>query len=124
MNYLFCMLLPSLIGMIVIEKLNGKESVKKQVTNYLLLVFFSNLLLMLSIALINKFDYNLILYISEHMTFALKYTFLSIVINLILAFLISYINKYFDISIEVKHGLQKNKFKSKTKRKIFNKTNK
>lgn len=102
MIYILFYLLPSILGSKIIMKFNSSRKLKEIILDYLLLVLFSNLICMFIIVLVNKFDGNLMIYLSEHLAFAVKYLFMSIVINFVLAFIFSIFIKYVDIKLEVK----------------------
>ena len=103
MNSLFVILLPSLICLKLISKLLEEKDNKILVFYYLMLLFFSNLICFAIIVIFNKFDGNLIIYIEEHLKFALKYSILSIIVNIGLSFILSICSKYLNIKLEVNY---------------------
>ena len=76
MNFLFCFLLPSILGVKIIIELNKDLNLKDIILHYLLLLLFSNFICMGIIIVLNNFDGNLIMYTLEHLKFAFKYVLL------------------------------------------------
>jgi len=108
MNSLFILLLPSILGLKIISHLYPKKTNRDLIFYYLLLILFSNVICMLFVVLVNKFDGNLCMYIGDHLKFSLKYVFLSIFTNVILGFVFSILIKNFKISLEVKNEKKNN----------------
>ena len=101
MYSLICFLLPSMLGLKILDKLNKINTKKDFIIYYSLLVLFSNFICSILIIVLNKFDGNLCLYIDEHLMFTCKYILLSLIINITLSFIISVCIKNCDISLEV-----------------------
>ncbi len=95
MYSLLIFLLPSVLGIKIVDTLVKREKIKDFIIYYLLLVLFSNFICMGIIIILNNFDGNLFLYIMEHLKFSFKYILLSIVINIFLSFVFSAFTKYF-----------------------------
>lgn len=108
MNSLFILLLPSVLGLKIINHLYNKKSNRDLVFYYLLLVLCSNILCMLFVVSANKFDGNLCLYMNEHLIFSFKYLILSVFTNIILGFAFSILIKNFKFSLEVKNEKKNN----------------
>ena len=109
MNYLFTFLLPSILGIKLFSYLDGENNNMKNISTYFIFVLLSNYICIAIDILFNKFSFNLTDYIENNLVFAFKYITLSIIINIILAFLMEIIKKYIKISIEVKNNEKKDK---------------
>lgn len=108
MYSLLIILLPSVLGLKIINHLCVKMKNKELLFNYLLLVLFSNMVCMGLVVLLNNFDENLCLYIDEHLKFAFKYLLLLIITNTLLGFVFSVSIKNFKIKLEVKNEIKNN----------------
>lgn len=113
MNFIFCFLLPSIIGIKLIVEFNKEIDLKDTFLYYLLLVLLSNFICIGVIIILNNFDGNLIMYASEHLKFAFKYILLSIIINALLAFIFSILIKNLKIALEVQKESKKSVKKTK-----------
>lgn len=100
MNNLFVYLLPSIIGIKIYNVLTKNNNIKDLIINYLSLVLSSNFILMIILYIKNKFEYNLTEFIETNMLFAIKYILISIIINIILGFIYSIINKNISFKLE------------------------
>lgn len=103
MNSIFVIMLPSILGIKTIELLVGERNNKEIIKDYLNILLLSNYISIALIAIVNKFEYNLIDYINDNMLFAFKYLSISIVISIILGFIFSILIKNVKISLEVKN---------------------
>lgn len=103
LSSIFVFLLPSVLGIKFVMKFNENRKIKDIIIDYLLLVLLSNLILMLIVIIINKFDGNIFDYSLEHLKFSVKYICLSLIINFTLSIIYSVFIKCVDIKIEVKH---------------------
>lgn len=112
MYSLLIFLLPSVLGIKIIDILSKKGKIKDFVIYYLLLVLFSNFICMGAIIILNNFDSNIFLYMTEHLKFSFKYLILSMLVNLILGFIFSIFIKYVSISLEVKNENSKKNIKN------------
>lgn len=100
MNYLFVYLMPSLIGLKIYDTLVEKKSNKSLCFSYLTMVFFSNFMLMIILAIKNKFALSLSEYIEGNMMFSIKYILMSLVINILLGYVYSLLNKNLSFKLE------------------------
>ncbi len=100
MNNLFVYLLPSIIGIKIYNVLTKNNNIKDLIINYLSSVLISNLIIMIILSIKNKFQYNLTEYIETNMLFAIKYILMSIVINILLGYIFSIINKNISFELE------------------------
>lgn len=103
------LVLPSILGIRIIQKIKKNVDMRELIMCFLLLVLFSNFLIMIPIILLNGFDGNILTYINEHYMFSFKYELLSIFINCILPVLFIIIEKYIQVDVEVKDEKQKRK---------------
>ena len=102
--------LPSVIGLCLYLYLNNyKESVYKDIRTYLIFVLISNYICVIFDIIKNKFEYNLTYYIENYLLFSFKYLTISIIVNILLAFIFTIIKKYLSVSIEVKKYDKKDK---------------
>ena len=109
MNSLIVYLLPSIIGIKVYEVLTKNKNIKDIIINYLSLILLSNFILMIILYIKNKFEYNLTEFIESNMSFSIKYILISIIINIILGYIYSIINK--DVSFKLERINQDEKGK-------------
>lgn len=100
MNYLFVYLMPSLIGLKIYDTLVEKKSNNSLLFSYLTMVFFSNFILMVILAIKNKFALSLSEYIEGNMIFSIKYIIMSLIINVIIGYGYSLLNKNLSIKLE------------------------
>ncbi len=100
MNSLIVYLLPSIIGIKVYEVLTKNKNIKDIIINYLSLILLSNFILMIILYIKNKFEYNLTEFIESNMSFSIKYILISIVINIILGYIYSIMNKNVSFKLE------------------------
>ena len=100
MNNLFVYLLPSIICIKIYNVLTKNNNIKDLIINYLSSVLISNLIIMIILSIKNKFQYNLSEYIETNMLFAIKYILMSIVINILLGYIFSIINKNISFELE------------------------
>ena len=111
MNSLIVYLLPSIIGLKIYEVLTKNKNIKDIIINYLSLILLSNFILIIILYIKNKFEYNLTEFIESNMSFSIKYILLSIIINIILGYIYSIINK--DVSFKLERINQDEKGKKK-----------
>ena len=111
MNSLIVYLLPSIIGLKIYEVLTKNKNIKDITINYLSLILLSNFILMIILYIKNKFEYNLTEFIESNMSFSIKYILISIIINIILGYIYSIINK--DVSFKLERINQDEKGKKK-----------
>lgn len=111
MNTMIVYFLPSIIGIKIYEVLTQNKNNKDIIINYLSLVILSNLMLIITLYIKNKFEYNLTNFIENNMAFSIKYILISIIINIILGYLYSIINK--NISFKLERIIQDEKGKKK-----------
>ena len=111
MNSLIVYLLPSIIGLKIYEVLTKNKNIKDIIINYLSLILLSNFILMIILYIKNKFEYNLTEFIESNMSFSIKYILISIIINIILGYIYSIINK--DVSFKLERINQDGKGKKK-----------
>ena len=109
MNSLIVYLLPSIIGLKIYEVLTKNKNIKDIIINYLSLILLSNFILMIILYIKNKFEYNLTEFIEINMSFSIKYILISIIINIILGYIYSIINK--DVSFKLERINQDEKGK-------------
>lgn len=109
MNSLIVYLLPSIIGLKIYEVLTKNKNIKDIIINYLSLILLSNFILMIILYIKNKFEYNLTEFIESNMSFSIKYILISIIINIILGYIYSIINK--DVSFKLERINQDEKRK-------------
>lgn len=109
MNSLIVYLLPSIIGLKIYEVLTKNRNIKDIIINYLSLILLSNFILMIILYIKNKFEYNLTELIESNMSFSIKYILISIIINIILGYIYSIINK--DVSFKLERINQDEKGK-------------
>lgn len=100
MNSLFVYLLPSIIGIKIYNILTKNNNIKDLIINYLSSVLISNLIIMIILSIKNKFQYNITEYIETNMLFSIKYILMSIVINVLLGYIFSIINKNISFKLE------------------------
>lgn len=100
MNNLFVYLLPSIIGIKIYNVLTKNNNIKDLIINYLSSVLISNLIIMIILAIKNKFQYNLTEFIETNMSFSIKYILISIIINIILGYIYSIMNKNVSFKLE------------------------
>ena len=100
MNSLIVYLLPSIIGLKIYEVLTKNKNNKDLVFNYLTLVLLSNFILMNLLYIKNKFEYNLTEFIENSMSFSIKYILFSTIINILLGYIYSIINKNVSFKLE------------------------
>lgn len=100
MNSLIVYLLPSIIGIKVYEVLTKNKNIKDIIINYLSLILLSNFILMIILYIKNKFEYNLTEFIETNMSFSIKYILISIIINIILGYIYSIMNKNVSFKLE------------------------
>lgn len=111
MNSLIVYLLPSIIGLKIYEVLTKNKNIKDIIINYLSLILLSNFILIIILYIKNKFEYNLTEFIESNMSFSIKYILISIIINIILGYIYSIINK--DVSFKLERINQDEKGKKK-----------
>ncbi len=111
MNSLIVYLLPSIIGLKIYEVLTKNKNIKDIIINYLSLILLSNFILMIILYIKNKFEYNLTEFIESNMSFSIKYILISIIINILLGYIYSIINK--DVSFKLERINQDEKGKKK-----------
>ena len=109
MNSLIVYLLPSIIGLKIYEVLTKNKNIKDIIINYLSLILLSNFILIIILYIKNKFEYNLTEFIESNMSFSIKYILISIIINIILGYIYSIINK--DVSFKLERINQDEKGK-------------
>lgn len=109
MNSLIVYLLPSIIGLKIYEVLTKNKNIKDIIINYLSLILLSNFILMIILYIKNKFEYNLTEFIESNMSFSIKYILISIIINILLGYIYSIINK--DVSFKLERINQDEKGK-------------
>ena len=103
MNFLIGLLLPSVVGYKVFININKEEkfNIESKISYYLILVLLSNTIgLFLSkilFGLNTSLDDNL----QSFATFSFKYIVLSIIINILLSYAISFYRKNISFSIEI-----------------------
>ena len=100
MNSMFVYLLPSIIGIKIYNILTKNNNIKDLIINYLSLVLTSNLILIIVLLIKNKFKYNLTDYIESNMAFSLKYLLISIILNIIIGYIYSIINRNISFKLE------------------------
>lgn len=93
-------LLPSIIGLKIYEVLTKNKNIKDLIFNYLSLILLSNFILMNILYIKNKFEYNLTEFIESNMSFSIKYILISIIINIILGYIYSIMNKNISFKLE------------------------
>lgn len=93
-------LLPSIIGLKIYEVLTKNKNIKDLIINYLSLILLSNFILMNILYIKNKFEYNLTEFIESNMSFSIKYILISIIINIILGYIYSIMNKNISFKLE------------------------
>lgn len=113
MNAVFCIILPSILGIDFYSKLIKEKDKMGLIFKFSELLLFSNLLCMITVKIINNFEWNLIDYIQNNNYFAVKYVILLIILNLFLAFIFSVLKKDFSISLEKENKQKNEKRKSK-----------
>lgn len=111
MNSLIVYLLPSIIGIKIYEVLTNNKNTKDLIINYLSLVLLSNFILVIVLYIKNKFEYNLTNFIENNMIFSIKYIIISIIINTLLGYIYSIINK--NISFKLERIIKNEKGKKK-----------
>lgn len=111
MNSLIVYLLPSIIGLKIYEVLTKNKNIKDIIINYLSLILLSNFILIIILYIKNKFEYNLTEFIESNMSFSIKYILISIIINILLGYIYSIINK--DVSFKLERINQDEKGKKK-----------
>jgi len=107
MKFFMVFLLPSIFGIKVYLHLNGNKKSWDTILDYLLLVLFSNYFCMAVVALTNKLEIDLVGYVQSNYIFSLKYIFLMLITNLILAVLFTIIKEYLVFSVEVENVKEK-----------------
>lgn len=100
MNSLIVYLLPSIIGLKIYEVLTKNKNIKDLIINYLSLILLSNFILMIILYIKNKFEYNLTEFIETNMIFSIKYILISIIINVILGYVYSILNRNVSFKLE------------------------
>ena len=100
MNSLIAYLLPSIIGVKIYDILTNNKNNKVLILNYLSLILLSNFILMIILYIKNKFEYNLTEFTESNMVFSIKYILFSIIINIILGYIYSIINKNVSFKLE------------------------
>lgn len=103
------LILPSVLGIKIIQRIKNNVNTRDLIMYFLLLVLFSNFLIMLPIILLNGFDGNILTYINDHYIFSFKYELLSIFVNCILPVLFIIVEKYLQVDVEVKDEERKHK---------------
>lgn len=117
MNPTFCLLLPSFFGLKFYMLITKEENKITLLINYLVMVLFSNAIILGLVKFMNSFDSNIELYLTEHSFFAFKFLLIAAVINMVLAFLISIIEKSVSFSLEITEKKEeKNEKKNSKKR--------
>lgn len=111
MNSILVYFLPSIIGIKIYEVLTKNKNNKDLIFNYLTLVLLSNFILMIILYIKNRFEYNLTDFIENNMSFSIKYILFSIIINILLGYIYSIINK--DVSFKLERINQNEKGKKK-----------
>lgn len=111
MNSILVYFLPSIIGIKIYEVLTKNKNNKDLIFNYLTLVLISNFILMIILYIKNRFEYNLTDFIENNMSFSIKYILFSIIINILLGYIYSIINK--DVSFKLERINQNEKGKKK-----------
>ena len=91
---------PSVIGILLKNKLLRKELCKQDLPIFLVYVLISNIISVLIIHLFKGFDLNLFYHLGENTVFAAKYSLLLIVVNIFIGHMNSIFSKYFDIYLE------------------------
>lgn len=110
MNCVFVIMLPSILGITIIELLTGKKEYRCLIKYYLNILLLSNSINIGIIAISKKFEHSLMELINNNMLFAFKYLILLIIISVLLGFIISMFIKNVEISLEV----SKNEYKKKS----------
>jgi len=104
MNQIIAMLLPSVIGLKMYNKINKREEiVRKQVERYLIYVLFVNLILYLVIIFI--FNQSEIVFTAM---FTVKYIILSLVVAIVFSIIEKIIKDNIDIGVKVEKYEEKN----------------
>ena len=114
MNNYLCMLLPSIIGLVLYEKLDNKTNKMKEIIYiYLLMILFVNFISTFICVVIFDLKIGVDCALTDYPLFALKYIILSIVISIVISIIIKWIEKNIKIELSVENNEKKNKSKKK-----------
>ena len=112
MNHIYCMLLPSILGLKIFAKINRNEKITKYnyIFYYFMFILFSNSISLVVCRLLFNTISSLELNLDNFPIFAIKYIIINLIINIILAFIFSIIRKEvtFSIKISEKDGKKDN----------------
>ena len=107
MSFIFVFILPSVFGFkLLYENIEKKNKLGLALYECMILIL-SNLICTILVLLVNKNDCNIVEYAASSMKFSIIYIVLSIFIGCIIGFIITIIDKYFSIDIEVKYEKKK-----------------
>lgn len=113
MNFFIVYFLPSVLGLYILKNFNKEQKYFDLILNYFMFVLFSNLFCMIILILKGIQISNLSNLLELNFIFSFKYIIISMVINIILAFLSTILGKYLEISIEVENGRKTKKKKNR-----------
>ena len=108
MNFVFVFILPSVFGFkLIYDNVDRNNKINLIMYECMLLVI-SNLLTSILVLFKNKGEYSVVLNATNSTRFAVAYIFLSILIGIVVGLIITILDKYLNISVEVKHENKKN----------------
>ncbi len=102
MSVIFCIMLPSILGIGIYCSLIKERDYLDIIFKYLTFVLISNFIIMLILMFIAKEQISIITSISNNLIFSTKYVGLGIIINIALSFIVAICKKSILISLEDK----------------------
>ena len=107
MNFIFVFILPSVFGFKLIYDNVDKSKKMNLIIYECILLLLSNLICSILVLIKNSEDCNIVLNAANSIKFSIIYIILSIFIGCIVGFIITVVDKYFSINIEVCHEKKK-----------------
>ena len=108
MSNIFAFILPSVFGFkLMYDNLEKKDKLTLLIYECMI-VLLSNIVSTILVLIKNGVDGSIIANVQNSMKFSVAYILLSIFVGCIIGFIIIFLDKYFNISIEVSHENKKN----------------
>ena len=103
MNFILVFILPSVFGFKLLYENIDKKNKLNLIIYESIIILLSNLVCTFLVLIKNNNDCNIVEYASSSMNFSIIYIIFYIFIGCIIGFIITVIEKYFSINVEVKY---------------------
>ena len=102
MNFVLVFILPSIFGFkLIYDNIDYKKNKLNLFIYSCILVLLTNFICSILVLLKNSADCNIVLNASNSLKFSLIYIAISIFVGYIIGFIITFVDKYFNINVEV-----------------------